>query len=232
MGRVLGSKMKLKAAGFTLIELLIATVILLALLSLSMFSYSTLTKAWGHRLSNIEFVQDDYKKKILFTNAVSGIIPVVTRQRNDTGFYFLGDSSGFTAITNSAIFNPDYPAVIRVFSERSESGTFDLVYEEASLKDLLLLDSGQELPFANKLLIFSDLSRIDFAYYALPDISTPVEFDRFEQPKERRQWLGNHDGMVARTHPTDFSINIDGFEMLFSVADRAGVLTSRIGGSE
>lgn len=213
--------------GFTLVELLIATSIMLMMLGMAMFGYQLYDKQWRKEKDNVSLAYEQLKTFDLFNSALHGIIPYLVNQKDKAGFYFLGKKDGFTAITGSPIVNVGYPAVIRIFTETDTKGQYRLVYEEASLKDTWLVGPAQRLKFSERIVVLQDIKDIEFQYFAVPDVNTPVEMDENDQVIDRRQWLNAHDGLTAFTHPEKVQINVAGFPIYANIASRAQVIAAK-----
>ncbi|MFN6262862.1 MAG: type II secretion system protein J [Chromatiaceae bacterium] len=214
-------------SGFTLIELLIATSIMFATLSLAMFGYQLYDKQWRKNKTGVEQAYLRYKSLDLLSNAIQGIVPYLVNSTDKHGFYFLGDDQGFTAITQAPVVNSQFPAVIRVFAETDKDGVSRLVYEEASLSKTWLIDAEQQLDFSERIIITQTRKPITFKYFVVPDVMTPTEFDSNDELIDRRQWLTQHDGLLAGTHPDELQIDIGGFPLFATISSRAQVSAAR-----
>jgi hypothetical protein len=218
----------IKSKGFTLIELLISASILMMLLGIGFYGYKLYDDQWRNRIVRSDIVFANYQKFDLFHQALSDIVPYSVGENDTSGFYFLGRFDGFTAVSMSPIFDTESSAVIRVFIENADDGTKRLVYEEASLKNTLLLDARQHLDFKHRTVIVKDIPEMNIKYFAVPDLASPIEFDEFDQPKERRVWLDMHDGLIARTHPEQIIINVNGYPLYAKISVREKAITNRM----
>jgi len=213
-----------RAKGFSLIELLIAVTILMLVLGLAMYAYQLYNQRWQKDLSKLEqsFVQ--YKHLDLFNHAMNGITPYGVKQQQNFGFYFLGRTNGFTAITQNPLVETEAAAVIRVFKEQLADGSFQLVYEEASLAKLLLVDAEQELPFNHRIILLGHLTALDFEYQR----QSIVVNEMFpELNTEKIEWVKELDGLVTKAHPSYIRIFINGFVWEFRIANREKTLLNR-----
>lgn len=211
--------------GFTLIELLISMAILFVLLALSMFGYQLFTSQWQKNNQRAELAYQQLRHYELFSNAMHGIVPYVVKSDNSTGFYFLGREEGFTAITQTPIFNTSAPAVIRVFRETKDSGGFQLVYEEASLKEQPLVSAEQSLPFSHRLVLIPQLDSITFRYYRR--VLSDIELNDQGDTVKKFEWVFAHDGLETKKHPHQLEVNLAGFSWFFSIPDRHAIMKSR-----
>lgn len=206
-----------RIVGFTLIELLIAVSVSLMVLITAATAFQLYTNLMKRRLSNIEHAFESYQKLDLFMLAVKGITPYMTKRQDKTGFYFLGRDQGFTAVTHNPIFNPGYPAVIRVFREQSAAGKFRLVYEEASIETTLLINADQELPFNHRTIIIDDLATLRFSYFGWENIDAIARM----ADGEVKRWFENYDGMSALYQPDVIGLRVNETLWQFSLPQRA-----------
>jgi hypothetical protein len=211
--------------GFTLIELLLSLSIMMLVLITSMYGYRLYVDAWGRRLSNVEQSFELYQKLYLVSGALKGVTPYLVRDQSldRFGFYFLGRSEGFTAVTHNPVFNPGYPAVIRVFRETDANGNYQLVYEEASLKNSLLISADQELPFAHRTIILENITTLKFRYYG---VDGERNSEMFEGTRSK-SWLQSYDGMEIIYQPEIIEITIDDFIYPVNLPQRSDSVLSQ-----
>ncbi len=209
--------------GFTLIELMLATVILLLLMSTAAYSYQLFAQHWQRRLSDIDSSFEHLKYMDLVRESVQGISTYLVRDEDGSyGYYFLGKDEGFTAVTSSPVFQTGYPAVFRLFREQNESGTFRLVYEEASLQGNLLVNASQQLDFTYRLTVMDDLPAISFSYYAI-DVTAETDFDAAVQ----KRWFVQFDGLQTRRQPEQLKIQLGDFIWPVALENRMREYSSR-----
>lgn len=219
---------RLASRGFTIIELLITLVILSLLVGLSTYSFSLFIKSWAGLGDQYLQSRQEAQRVDLLVQAIEGAIPWVVRDNSgDVGFYFLGRDNGFTMVTSTPIFSDTGNAVIRVFLEQDEArpDVKRLVYEEASLDGLVLLDSDQILPFSFRLIVLGGLSDSRFSYFGL--ISREVSGLDGPQPEATSDWSEGFDGLVSRTHPSKVALVIDDIISVFDLPERADVIRGR-----
>jgi len=216
-----------RQSGFTLIELLVATVLMLSMVTIASLGFDWFSQQWTRRLSTIEQSYQNYIQQQQFETAISGIVPYMVNKGDDFGYYFLGRKEGFTAVSLTPIFEADHPAVIRVFSEQTTNG-YQLVYEEASLKELILISSDQILPFKHRLIVTGGAAQIAFKYLIenhiitgneeLPDgIKSQTSFD----------WKEELDGISTKKHATKIEVVQDDYSFKVMIPKRDQVLNSR-----
>ncbi|MBV2127788.1 type II secretion system protein [Arsukibacterium indicum] len=215
--------------GFTLVELLIAMSIMLGMLVLAATAYQLYTDSWRRDLSNIERAYQNYRNNELLLDAMQAILPMAVTDQGNRAFYFLGREEGFTAVTYSPIFNIGYPAVIRVFREANADGTFQLVYEEASLQHTVLKSADQTLPFNKRRIISTDLSELSFSYYGWESIEVRMAAmaNIDVSLTAQAQWFDEYDALRRRLHPQKIKIVMADFTLEFAVADRSRLNISR-----
>jgi prepilin-type N-terminal cleavage/methylation domain-containing protein len=209
--------MKRGQRAFTLIELLLAMSIMFMLLVLTATAFQLYSNYGQRSLSAIERSFQQFRHRELLLTSLQSTIPYAVTQKQLFGFYFLGRENGFTAVTANPVFDVDYPAVIRVFRERTQEGKFNLVYEEASLRGMTLLEADQNLPFNQRLVLLKDLQQINFSYFGWRDSSQKSQATDVEQlvfgPGPEKQWFGEYDGIQAQVHPEKIQLQL-GTELL------------------
>jgi len=215
----------MKFRGFTLIELLIAISVLMVLMTLSMYGYQLFNQQWKRDLSEFEQQFQKFKNYEMASNTLKGIIPYMVNEGDQSGFYFLGRENGFTAVSASPVFAGNTLVVFRVFKEQNSQGRYRLVYEEASLRDTLLVNATQQLPFSKRIVLFDDQDYIAFRYRVRSYRETP-NADEMGLSKTF-EWQKSLDGLRTKSHPDQIEISLAGFLWTFKVAERATSLKSR-----
>jgi len=203
-------------SGFTLMELLMSLAIMSAVLVLAATAYQMYTDTWRRDLSKIEKSFHQFQLQDLTLNALQAVIPLsVLKEENPGsgwGFYFLGRSEGMTAVTAAPIFSNGYPAVIRLFSEATADGKYQLVYEEAALKDMVLKFAGQTLPFTRRIIIRDGVDQIRFRYFGWPSLSAKLSSnaeETFDMAKDGTQWFDDYDGLSRSYQPDKIEIQFN-----------------------
>lgn len=215
--------------GFTLIELLIATSILLMMMSLAMLSYQLFQRSWQKELSDISVNYQKFRTNDLISESLQGVIPYLVRNSDQYGFYFLGREEGFTAVTDSSVFAAGETAVFRLFREKQQNGLFQLVYEEALLEGIQLVDAAQNLPFLHRVVVAQDQSFINFSYYTQPNLTNSIRIDEITGDISIvLEWLQQHDGIQSRTHPQLIKVDLSGFAWQVRVPSRSTTLQNRL----
>lgn len=210
-----------RLTGFTLIEVLVSLVLFSIMLTTAMYGYQLYNGLWQKQLSAIDDAKSDYKALELVQNSLLAAIPYqVQTAANKPGFYFLGRSEGLTLVTANPVFQPQHPAVIRLFQEKAADGGFQLVYEEASLQGMRLTSDTQELPFAHRLIVLRGLKKLDFHYLGWQDIASRTASLSSENML-RPQLFSEYDGLVRGYQPTQIHIQIDKFLWVVPLVGRA-----------
>lgn len=213
-----------KQRGFTLIEMLISATLLMIVLGTAMYGYQLYMQFWHKEEAQQSIRFDSYRNSDLLYTALRGIVPYAVQRKQAYAFYFLGRDDGFTAVTQSPIFNPGALAVIRVFRETTTQGGLQLVYEEASLRSMLLIDAEQELPFSHRLVITTALTQLEFRYQ---QTSNEINDTFPEQLVRVRKWLPEFDGLLLGTHPTKIKLTVNSLVIDIEVPDRQNLLLQR-----
>lgn len=217
--------------GLTLVELLISMAILAMLMVSATTFYQFVSQNWDRTKGTVSQTEQSYHDWMLVSEALTSTIPkVVRREDEQIGFYFLGDQSGFTGFTSNSIQNPDYPAIYRFFAEQSndERGErFQLVYEEAMLKDVVVTEVSQELPFNFRRVVWRDLSNVQFIYTGWENFTQRMALQNMNQGFEAVFDFPVYDGAIRRQHPLQIHVVIEGFKWTIDVPDTSNELISR-----
>lgn len=214
----------MKQRGFTLVEMLISATLLMIVLGTAMYGYQLYMQYWQREQKQYSSQFHAYRQTDLLYSALRSIVPYAVQNDGNSAFYFLGRDNGFTAVTQAPVFNPGALAVIRVFREEVASNQFQLVYEEASLRDILLLHAEQELPFNHRMVLRSRFSQVEFQYQ---NIEYQVNEQFPEQIDPVKRWVLALDGMIQKRHPVQIRIQLDELVLDVVVPDRQNLLLQR-----
>lgn len=186
--------------GFTLVEVLLAMVITTAVIGIASYAYSMFSTKWKSDLGNFDEISVTARALWQTQGALAAGVPFIVwdQKQKEYVFYFLGRRDGMTMVTEGAIFNPDGSSVIRVFSERTSGGNYQLVYEEAPLSEQALTELNQELNFKFRLVLLKDQTRIKFEYYGFEDYSAQQGDSVVEG---NASWHEEYDGAERKLHP-------------------------------
>lgn len=213
--------------GFTLIELLIAITIFSMVIGLASYSFSLFSRHWDGLRGDYSSTRVIVQRVDLFTQSLSNALGwVVADELGSIGFYFLGDEDGFTLVTASAMFSDDGPAVIRVLRERDSSGAgWQLVYEEAPLRGIVLRSADQQLPFRDRVVVLRGLADLQFQYFGW--LSTAERSGETDIGGVPPRWFAKFDGLSQRQQPVRVAMKLDGLTVPFALPDRDEVLIGR-----
>lgn len=223
-GRHRGGRAIRVSRGFTLIELLIAVAIFGMVVGLATLSYSLYSKQWTGWRGGFDRTEARLQRLDLVTTALEDAIPWVVRdQTGQLGFYFLGRDEGLTLVTGSPVFTPHAMAVVRVFREATEAGTWNLVYEEAPLTIVRLLYAAQNLPFSHRMVVAYDIPEPVFRYYGWESLLARNQGDTAPGVVggQGPQWYPEYDGIQRRQHPERIAIELGQMHAVFFVPSRA-----------
>jgi len=219
-----------RLSGLSLVELLIAMAVLTMVIGLSSFAFSLFSRYWDGNLGRFEKGLGSLQRLDLVVTALEGALPWAVRGRpGEVGFYFLGRDEGLTFVTNSPMFEPGAPALVRLFREKEKSGRSALYYEEAPLGEASLRFAGQVVEFKHRLRVLDAAGLISFRYYGYVSRGDVTEGDLGAEPEViKPAWLPEYDGMVRYRHPLKVAISIDGHESLFDMPERDALVLSAL----
>lgn len=214
--------------GFTLIELLLVMLILIMLLGSVTIAVQTFTQSWHKSLGRQRELLGELKNIDLLATTLKSIIPADAKAKDGSrGFYFLGDSNGFTAMTESGLFHTGAMAVFRLLKERQSDGKYSLVYEEAPLSGAPLVYADQTLSFEYRVKLLSDLTSLEFEYFGWPSYQLRLMKQTNDSADVVPSWFKAFDGMTNGEHPLKLRVSIDGYYWQISLIDRAAFLIGR-----
>lgn len=213
-----------KVKGFTLIELLIALAIFGMVVGIATYGYSLFSRHWEGRLGHFQQAQDQYQRLALVVAALENTLPYVVRGPDGApGFYFLGRDEGLTLVTMSPVFSAGGLAVVRVFREPSDDGTWNLLYEEAPLEGVQLRLASQTLPFEHRMIVLRGLPDLEFRYFGWRSIEKRMAVADAPELGYAPEWSNEFDGLTLNVHPQRIAMRIGDSEAVVFVPDRADV---------
>ncbi|MDI4652082.1 MULTISPECIES: prepilin-type N-terminal cleavage/methylation domain-containing protein [Pseudoalteromonas] len=208
--------------GFTLIELLLSLSIFSTLIALSTYSIMHFDRFWNKSTGHFENVRVRYQLLNQLKDVfVSGYPQTVLTSKNGDYtevYYFLGDESGMTFVTESPIFTGN-KAVVRVFKEKDVKG-YRLMYEEAPLTDstpLIYLD--QELNFQYRVKMLVSKGNIEFSYCGFKQRFADIDSITRQAPSCYNKFDGvttslNPESIVIQSGETIISFRLSNGEAL------------------
>ena len=195
MGPVL--KIRDKEQGFSLVELLVAMVILSLIVLVSTQSFALFTQRWDGRLEHFDDRFDELRARWVVRDLLTSIHPFVVK--NPAGrdrFYFEGNRNGFVAVASQSVFDNRIPAVVRLSFVIAEGGTYDLTYEEWPMAGDQLRSTTQAIPWSEPVLLATNVSAPDFAYFGIPKGGGTQRDGRLEA-----RWFENYNSLQTFFHP-------------------------------
>ena len=220
-----------KLRGFSLLEMLVAVVVLSMVIGISTYAYSMFMRQWDGHLGRFDESQAQYQRLEWLANALQDTLPYLVRDdTNELGFYFLGRDEGLTSVTMSPIFGVGEPALIRVFREPEDSGTWRLVYEEAPFAGNVLAQADQRMEFHHRLVIARGLPRPEFRYFGWADLQSSMNIE--DSLSTGRAWFDEYDGLRRQFHPEKIELGLGNDVAVFEVPVRADALVTTHAGSE
>jgi prepilin-type N-terminal cleavage/methylation domain-containing protein len=195
-----------KHQGFTLIELLIASSILMMILLLGTYSYSLFADKWNKQLGHVNKVVQQVRTLTLLDQLLDGVVPLVLNENAVRGFYFNGAATQLTAISLNGIIRSAQPVVFRLSTETQINGTQQIWYEEAGLKNLLILTEKQAIPFDEPLLLLKNLTQTQFSYFGWESFEVKSQAAFENDTSKRPIWLSNYDGQTRQLQPEKLAL--------------------------
>ena len=214
-----------KLRGFSLLEMLVAVVVLSMVIGISTYAYSLFMRQWDGHLGRFDESQAQYQRLEWLATALQDTLPYLVRDdKNELGLYFLGRDEGLTSVTMSPIFGVGEPALIRVFREPEDSGTWRLVYEEAPFAGNVLAHADQRMEFRHRLVIARGLPRPEFRYFGWADLQSSMNLE--DSLSTGRAWFDEYDGLRRQFHPEKIELGLGNDVAVFEVPVRADALVT------
>ncbi|SEA29647.1 prepilin-type N-terminal cleavage/methylation domain-containing protein [Alkalimonas amylolytica] len=207
--------------GFTLIEVLLAITLLSLLMLSAVMAYDFMQQNWQRNQASQQRSQQHHAQWQLLYDVLVNTFPKLVQQqslqsqRGDSGavgFYFLGRENGFTAVSATSMQDPASAAVYRLFKEPdpAQPGLWQLVYEEALLKEQLLAYAEQELPFAFRRVLLTGQQQLEFAYRGYASLQQKLQAQ--DDPATSLSWQSEYDGIQALLQPEQLHISSDSWQ--------------------
>jgi prepilin-type N-terminal cleavage/methylation domain-containing protein len=214
-----------KLRGFSLLEMLVAVVVLSMVIGISTYAYSLFIRQWDGHLGRFDESQAQYQRLEWLATALQDTLPYLVRDdKNELGFYFLGRDEGLTSVTMSPVFGVGEPALIRVFREPDDSGTWRLVYEEAPFAGKVLAHADQRMEFRHRLVVARGLPRPEFRYFGWADLQSRVSIE--DSSGTGRAWFDEYDGLRRQFHPEKIELGWGNDVAVFEIPVRADALVT------
>lgn len=202
-----------KQTGFTLIELLLATSVLMLVLYAGYFGYGLYTQKCQTR-TNYFWQQS---QQALAFDAITRVFEsastyVVESDKNEPAQYFSGDKERVIFISTSPLFN--HEASVVEFKILQNDGVYSLVYNEASMRNNLLLKQSDVIEWEHQVTLLENLKRISFVYYGwsgLDEVSRNYKEDNVNS-QTKPQLYAKHVMEDIRILPISLTLEIEGHE--------------------
>lgn len=190
--------------GFSLIELLISMVLLSVIVFLSSFAYAQFSRYWDGRLGSFDQVFSILRNGWLLEDIFSHVHPYVVKSNAGIPrFYFEGNINGFVAVSKESLSRIDTTSVIRMSLTQNIDGSFDLLYEEAPMSAVALVQLTQRPNFSEPLTLLKSLEDAEFSYFG-PE--APINDSPDLDVRQRDLWTSEYNSAVTLRHPKKLGI--------------------------
>ncbi|MCQ8881336.1 prepilin-type N-terminal cleavage/methylation domain-containing protein [Pseudoalteromonas shioyasakiensis] len=204
-------KLQSKQSGFTLIELLLATSVLMLVLYAGYFGYGLYTQKWQTRTNH--FWQQS--QQALAFDAITRVFEsastyIVESDKNEPAQYFSGDNERVIFISTSPLFS--HEASVVEFKILQNDGAYSLVYNEASMRNNLLLKQSDVIEWEHQVTLLDNLKRVSFVYYGwtgLDEVSRNYKEDNVNS-QTKPQLYAKHVMEDIRILPISLTLKIEG----------------------
>ena len=219
-----------KNKGFTLIELLVTMSLLSMIVLIGSSAFGLFAQRWDGKLGQFDTTMRHAQNVLLVQNVLSSLTPYVTYNRAGKPIiYFEGNRNGFVAVSSRSIYNDEDFAVVRFSVRQNTDFSYDLIYEEAAMRDNVLMSLRQPLVFSSPMILFESVIDPQFQYYGWAKARDRASGD--DSLRRPPQWLERYNGLDALFAPLKTSLRFtssDGQYQIYSrVASASAGLLSR-----
>jgi hypothetical protein len=188
--------------------MLVSMVLLSMVLLIASNAYSLFSDRWNGRLGHFNQSVTNAKQLILVQESLKSVISyVVTNDENKAKMYFEGNRNGFVAVTLKSLFTPQVAAVMRIQITQNSDFTYTLTYQEAAMTERLLTKARQTLSFSKPIVLFDNLTNIEFQYFGWP--STENKYWQPDGPTLNRKpkaWFNEYNSLEKSLQPEQIKI--------------------------
>jgi prepilin-type N-terminal cleavage/methylation domain-containing protein len=198
--------------GFTLIELMISISILSLLLYTGSYMYSTLANRWDREIGEFNQHFEQSRSLILLQELLSGVMPFVirdTQQADIPTMFFVGAEDSLLAVSRGGIVNSAYPEIFRLSAVQNDNDKFDLVYQSTSTKNIVLLNTVQEIEFEHRFMLIENAEDIKFRYFGWPSFQVKNQSTEENASElEQSRWFNNYSGVDKQLNPEQIAVSV------------------------
>jgi len=219
--------------GFTLVEMLVSMVLLSMVLLIASNAYSLFSDRWNGRLGHFNQSVTQARQIVLVQEALKSIVSyVVTNEKDQAKLYFEGNRNGFVAVTLRSLFSPGKAAVMRLQVTQNVDFTYALSYQESSMEDQLLITAKQSLNFSEPIVLFDNLTAINFQYFGWPSTqSKQWTIDSNMPQPQPPTWFEEYNSLAINLQPEQILVTFGSVQGDFTLQTKLtnsvpGVLTS------
>lgn len=194
--------------GFTLVEMLVSMVLLSMVLLIASSAYALFSERWDGRLGHFNQSVKQAKQLILVQEAVKSVVSyVVTDDKEQPKIYFEGNRNGFVAVTLRSLFAPDVSAVIRIQVLQKPDFSYQLIYQESSMSQRLLIKAKQPLEFSEAIVLYDNLIAVDFQYLGWPSLENKYwQAESATAERQEKAWFNDYNSLERNVQPEQVKI--------------------------
>jgi len=195
--------------GFTLVEMLVSMVLLSMVLLIASKAYALFSDRWNGRLGHFNKSMTQAKQFILVQETLKSIVSyVVVDDDKQAKIYFEGNRNGFVAVTLRSLYTPEVAAVMRLQVSQNADFTYTLSYQEFAMTQQLLTNMTQPINFSEPIVLFDNLTNIDFQYFGWPSTKSKYwQADTSSGRQEPQAWFDEYNSLEINLQPEQIKIN-------------------------
>lgn len=195
--------------GFTLIELMLATTLLMLVLFSGYYGYGLFTEKWQKRT---QYYWQQTQETLAF-DAIARVFEstfpyIVNSDSNQPAQYFSGDQNRVIFITTSPLFSKETSVVEFKVLQRGDE--YSLVYNEASMRDNLILNQSDLITWQHQVVLLENLQSISFDFYGWKNLKQVLSslVSEEDETKEAPDFYQQHIMEERRVLPVSIYINL------------------------
>jgi hypothetical protein len=188
---------------------MIASTILIMVMLVGTYAYSLFATQWDKQLGNVNQAMTQIKQLTLINHLLDGIVPLALfEERQDPGFYFIGEEQSITAISLAGLVNHNEPVVFTL-SLVERDGNPLLLYREAPTTANLILSIDQTIDYQHELALLVGLDGLSFRYFGWPSFVAKSAANYNPSSRSARAgWSASFNGQSRSLHPEKLTLNL------------------------
>ncbi|WP_026957838.1 prepilin-type N-terminal cleavage/methylation domain-containing protein [Aliagarivorans taiwanensis] len=198
--------------GFTLVEMLVASAVLMSLLLVATTSYSFFHDRWSKETNEFYRLLAEKKDQLMMLDVIRGALPFVVNKQSSSSYFFEGESESLEFVSDSPVFAAQ-ASYVKISVIAVGDGTYQVLYQEAPIKDRALALSGDKPEFIHEKVLFEDLRTAGFRYLGWRSAEDRARY--LDEGIGKPEWSNTYSGHSVRRMPNAIAITLDDVVLRF-----------------